>query len=217
MLLLPLLLTACAGEPERVKQQRVAAPLDMSGNWELDYARSDNLQARYAAMLRELREQVARSQPERGRGGPTVNVGSSQQSLIGLAQMAELVTQSQLLEIEQSRIAVRVEREGNFTLNCDFGPNAPTQTDYGVGRERCFWDGSQLVFEIRLPDGLDIVHRMSIAENRSTLAIVSSLYSRGVSTPFTVRRIYRRFVPGSNAYRCTETLTRGRVCTTEGR
>lgn len=214
---LAMLLLACAGEPERVTPQRSADPVDMSGNWELDYARSDNLQARFNAMMRELRERVARSSAERGRGGPTIAVGSSQESLLGLAQMAELVTQSQLLEIEQSRIAIRVEREGNFTLTCDHGPNAPRLTDYGVGRESCFWDGTQLVFQIRLPDGLDIVHRLSVSAARDTLAIVTSLYSAGVSAPFTVRRIYRRYEPGQSVYRCTETLTRGRVCTTEAR
>ncbi|MFT7321821.1 MAG: hypothetical protein ACI8SI_003384, partial [Congregibacter sp.] len=39
------LLVACADQP--VQQQVKSDPVDMSGNWELDYARSDNLQAQF--------------------------------------------------------------------------------------------------------------------------------------------------------------------------
>lgn len=212
--LLATLLAACAAEP--VKPLAMADPVDMSGNWELDYGRSDNLQARLNSMVRGLRQQAARSNNERSRNSVPVSSGSSsQETVLGLAQMAEMVTESQLLEIEQSRVAIRVEREGNFSLSCDYGPDAARQTDYGLGSERCFWDGQQLVFQIRLPDGLDILHRLSVSSTGQTLAIVTSVSSRGVSEPFSLRRIYRRYVPGSNGYRCVETLTRGRVCTTE--
>lgn len=217
LFLLPLLviLAGCTADRERVTQSLESDPVDMSGNWELDYGRSDNLQARFNMMIRQLRDQAARSNGgERSRAA--VNVGSSsQEAMIGLAQMAELVTQSQLLEISQSRIAIRVEREGNFSLSCDYGIDAVQSQEYAVGQERCFWDGQQLVFEIRLPEGLDIVHRLSVSNLGDTLAIVTSLYSTAVSTPFSIRRIYRRYEPGSSEYRCTETLTRGRVCTTE--
>lgn len=210
------LLHACAN-PEPVQQEVASDPVDMSGNWELDYGLSDNLQTRLNVMARSLRGQMARAETERQRAIQVGSASSTQETMIGLAQMAELITQSQLLEIEQDRISIRVEREGNFSLSCDYGPGAPAQLDYGVGSERCFWDGQQLVFQIRLPDGLDIVHRLSVASNRQTLGIVSSLYDRSLSEPFTIRRVYRRYVPGSSGYRCTETLTRGRVCTTESK
>lgn len=213
--LLGTLLLGCA--QEKVRQEIAANPVDMSGNWELDYGRSDNLQARFNSMVRGLRQQSARSSNERGRNTVGSVPTSSQEKVLALAKMAELVTQSQLLEIEQNRVAIRVEREGNFSLSCDYGPDAPIQSDYGLGSERCFWDGQQLVFQIRLPDGLDIVHRLSVAASGDTLAITTSLYASGVSDPFSLRRIYRRFTPGSNGYNCTETLTRGRVCTTEAK
>lgn len=212
---LALLLGACASEP--VQQQVKSDPVDMSGNWELDYARSDNLQAQFSSMMRGLRAQAARNANDRSRNTVGTAPTSSQERLLGMAQMAEMITESQLLEIEQSRIAIRVEREGNFSLSCDYGPDAPVQVDYGLGSERCFWDGQQLVFQIRLPDGLDIVHRLSASAAGDTLGIVTSVYSRGVSEPFSLRRVYRRYTPGSSGYRCTETLTRGRVCTTESR
>ena len=205
-------LTACFGEP--VRREIAADPVDMSGHWELDYGRSDNLQARFNAMLRDLHRQQARAAAAERSAG-TVVLGSAQESLLGLAQMAELITQSQLLQIDQSRVAIRVEREGNFALSCDYAVDEPRFQDYGVGSETCFWDGRQLVFQIRLPEGLDIVHRLSVADNGQTLGIVTALYSSRVSAPFSLRRIYRRYQPGSRGYTCIETLSRGRVCTTE--
>ncbi|MEM6544411.1 MAG: hypothetical protein AAF680_05890 [Pseudomonadota bacterium] len=204
--------SGCGSEP--VQPLVEADPVNMEGNWELDYGRSDNLQARFNANLRSIRQQSARANAER-RPGAAVAGSASQQRLLALAQMAELVTESQLLTIEQSRVAVRVKREGNFSLSCDFGPDAPGLNDLGLGVERCFWDGNQLVFHLRLPDGLNIIHRLSMSQSGDTLGVLTSLDSPGVGDPFTVRRIYRRYVPGSSGYRCTETLTRGRVCTTE--
>ncbi|MEM9759879.1 MAG: hypothetical protein AAF933_11635 [Pseudomonadota bacterium] len=210
--LLSLLVPACSTEP--VQREIAADPVDMNGNWELDYGSSDNLQAQFRSSMRSLRQQQARA-ANAERGGAVVNNGGSGQSLYALAQMAELVTQSQLMKIEQDRVNIRVEREDNFSLSCNYRSEVISQQDYGVGRERCFWDGQQLVFEIRLPEGLDIVHRYSVSTSGDTLAVVTSLYSDKVSGPFSVRRIYQRFEPGRSPYNCTETLSRGRVCTTE--
>lgn len=209
-------LAGCSSGPRVPEPSREADPVDMSGNWEVDYSRSDNLQARYASMIRQLRDAASRRAAAAERGQPVPSSGTSQEAVLGLAQMAELITESQLLEVEQNRVAIRVEREGNFSLSCDYGPEAAATNEYGVGRERCYWDGQQLVFLIELPDGLDIIHRLSLSASGDTLGILTSVYSSSVSAPFTVRRVYRRFVPGSRGYRCTETLTRGRVCTTEG-
>ena len=109
------LLGACASDPGP-QPTRVADPVDMSGFWEVDYARSDNLQARYSALIRQLRQDAARRAQAAERGQPVAG-GTSQEAVLGLAQMAEIVTGAQLLEVEQSRVAVRVEREGNFSLN----------------------------------------------------------------------------------------------------
>lgn len=212
LLCLPVLAACSTTDP--VQPAREPDPVDMRGNWELDYGSSDNLQARFGSMMRDLRKQQARGANNERGAAVSAGAGNSQQALYGLAQMAELVTQTQLIEIEQDRISIAVEREGTFTLSCDYGPDAPQRQDYGVGAERCFWDGSQLVFQVRLPEGLDIVHRLSVADSGEALAIVTTLYSSSVTTPFSLRRIYRRFDPGRSPYRCTETLTRGRVCTT---
>jgi hypothetical protein len=211
------LLAAGCSSPDP-KPSLAADPVDMSGYWEVDYARSDNLQARFSALVRQMRDDAARRAAAAERGQPVAGGGgASREALLGLAQMAELVTASQLLEVEQSRVAIRVEREGNFSLSCDYGSEGGSSNEYGVGRELCYWDGRQLVFYIDLPDGLNIAHRLSLAADGRSLAILTTLYSSAVSTPFSVRRVYRRYVPGSRGYRCTETLTRGRVCTTESK
>lgn len=205
-----LLSVACSTEP--VQPEYAPKPVDMSGNWELDYGSSDNLQARFNGLVRNLNRQQARtSNGERGSVGVS---SASRESILGLAQMAELVTQTQLMEIDQDRVSIEIEREDTFTLSCDYAQGMIQREDYGVGAERCFWDGSQLVFEIRLPEGLDIVHRFSASRDGESLAVDTTLYSSRVSTPFALRRIYRRFDPLRSPYRCTETLTRGRVCTT---
>lgn len=216
-LLAALLLGGCAGGGEP-RPQRAADPVDMSGHWELDFARSDNLQARFSALLRQLRADDRRraAAAEQGRSLPVAG-GGSREALLGLAQMAELVTGAQLLEVDQNRVSIRVSREGNFALSCDYGSAALSRQDYGVGRETCYWEGEQLVFRIELPDGLDIVHRLSRAADGNSLAIDTLLASSAVSTPFALRRVYRRYRPGEAGYHCTETLTRGRVCTTESR
>ena len=197
-LVLPLALVLAACNTEPVQPQYAADPVDMRGNWELDYGSSDNLQAQFNTMVRELRDRQARASAAQERGVVVGSGGSaSRDALLGLAQMAELVTQTQLLDIEQDRVSIRVQREGTFTLSCDYGSAAtPQRQDFGVGSERCFWDGRQLVFEIRLPEGLDIVHRFSVASSGEALAVVTTLYSSSVSTPFSLRRIYRRFDPG---------------------
>jgi hypothetical protein len=205
-----LLFAACASEP--VQPEYAPDPVDMSGNWELDYGSSDNLQAQFNGLVRNLNRQPARG--GNGERGAVAVSNASREAILGLAQMAELVTQTQLMEIEQDRVSIRIEREDTFTLSCDYAQGMIQRADYGVGAERCFWDGNQLVFEIRLPEGLDIVHRFSASRDGESLAVVTTLYSSQVSTPFSLRRIYRRFDPRRSPYQCTETLTRGRVCTT---
>ncbi|MEE4110536.1 MAG: hypothetical protein V2I24_14385, partial [Halieaceae bacterium] len=152
LLCLPALVACSTADP--VQPARAPDPVDMRGNWELDYGSSDNLQARLSSMMRDLRKQQARSANNERGAMVAAGAGNSQQALYGLAQMAELVTQTQLIEIQQDRVSIAVEREGTFTLSCDYGPDAAQRQDYGVGAERCFWDGSQLVFQVRLPEGL---------------------------------------------------------------
>lgn len=218
-------LASCTQTAQERSEPSAAAPVDFSGHWELNFAQSDNVQAQMSALVRNLRKEAERRAAMRGerggRGGPGVVLGGSgtdsAPSVIGLARMAELITESQLFEVEQSRTRIEVKREGNFALTCDFLRQATSVRDLGVGREACGWDGSQLVFRIALPEGLSIRHRFSLAPSGDQLGVYTTVFSDRVSSPFSVQRVYNRFEPGDRGYRCEMTVTRGRVCTTESK
>jgi hypothetical protein len=206
----------------QAQKPAAAAPVDFSGHWEMNFARSDNVQSQLNVLVRNLRKQAERAAAARGeRGGgafigPTIGGTDSAPSVIGLARMAELITESQLLEVEQSRTRIQVKREGNFALTCDFLRSVDDVRDLGVGREACGWDGSQLVFRIALPEGLSIRHRLVLSGSGQQLGIYTTVFSDRVSAPFSVQRVYDRYEPEDRGYTCRMTVSRGRVCTTEG-
>lgn len=215
-----LALTGCAQTPQ-LSPTPVSggAPVDFSGDWELNYAQSDNIQARLNGLVRELRKQNERASRAGEAGGPVISVGGNDSgaSVIGLAQMADLITQSTLLKVEQNPDAIQVKREGNFALDCHFTGSGAYRVDSPLGRELCGWDGHQLVFTLLLPEGLSIRHRLTLSNDRQQMQIASTVVSDQVSVPFTLNRVYSRFDPAASGFRCEQTLTRGKVCTTESR
>ncbi|MFO7553228.1 MAG: hypothetical protein R6W80_17625 [Haliea sp.] len=220
--LLVLLLAACASQEQR---QPVASRtgVDFSGSWSLDYGQSDNIQVRLNGLVRELQREAERraqaaGSERRGPGAALMVGGSSTDSgasIIGLAQMADLVTKSQLLDIEQNSRQIRVRREGDFALDCDFHDGRPTVVETPLGSEFCGWDGHQLLFVLALPEGLSIRHRLTLGPAGQMLNIATTVSSDRVSYPFTLNRVYRRMDPEAHGFSCEQTLTRGKVCTTE--
>jgi hypothetical protein len=217
-----LLLCACGSQQKTVLEGENTQTVDFSGSWELDYSQSDNIQAKLDSLVRDLRRQAARSQQGNMSQGPgsamvigpagTANSGAS---IVGLAQMSELITRSSLLEVEQSEHKIKVKREENFALTCEFHAGQYHMVETPLGSESCGWNSHQLVFKIYLPEGLSIQHVMSQGPEGQKLNIATTVVSDQVSYPFTLNRVYQRFVPGNSGYRCKMTLTRGRVCTTE--
>ena len=67
------------------------------------------------------------------------------------------------------------------------------------------------------PDGLMIEHRFVISEGNEALAQRTVMGMAGTATRLEVVRIFSRSDATSRGYRCTETLSRGRVCTQSGR
>jgi hypothetical protein len=134
---------------------------------------------------------------------------------VGLAQMAELITQSALLEVEQDKHKIKVKREEDFALSCEFYPGQYHTVETPLGREICGWDGHQLIFKMLLPEGLTILHVMSLGPDRQWLNIATTVTSDRVTSPFTLNRVYERYQPQDNGYSCKMTISRGRVCTTE--
>jgi hypothetical protein len=219
------LLAAACSSSETVLEGQGSKPVDFSGSWELDYSQSDNIQAELDSMVRELRRQAERrnrnaAMTNQSPGAALVLGGGSENSgdsIIGLARMAELITRPPLLEIEQDERDITVKREESFALSCEFHAGQLHSVETPFGTEVCGWDGHQLVFRILLPEGLRIQHVLTLGPQSRRLNIATTVVSDQVSYPFTVNRVFNRFVPGNRGYRCTQTLSRGRVCTTEAR
>jgi hypothetical protein len=224
---LTLLLTSCllvgcssgGGKPKKaVLQGQSSAAVDFSGSWEMDYSQSDNIQTKLDSMVRELRRQAER-RSQGGNQGAIMVGGSaganSAPSIIGLARMSDLITRSPLLKIKQSEHEIKIKREENFALTCEFYAGQFQSVETPLGTEICGWNGHQLVFKILLPEGLSIQHVMTLASYGGKLNIATTVVSDQVSYPFTLNRVYNRFVPGSSGFSCKMTLTKGRVCSTQ--
>ncbi len=225
--LLCLALAACSSSP-RPQQSRAVVnqtdrAVDFSGFWELDYSQSDNIQANLNALVRDVRQQYERAQGGGGvyqQAGPSMIIGGSGDtnsgaSIIGLAQMADLVTQSQLLEVTQDEYKIRLKREGDYALSCEFYPGQYHTVETPLGREVCGWEEHQLIFKTVLPEGLTIQQVLSLAPDGQRLNIATTVISDRVTSPFTVNRVYVQYVPQDDGYSCKMTISKGRVCTTE--
>jgi hypothetical protein len=218
ILLLSGLLAACGGQPSlRGQATRPANPaVDFSGSWEMDFGRSDNINERLQIMYREWQRAAEKrsNMNSGGRGqGPTVSVNASRgfNGMIAAARLAELITESQVLEIEQGDLDIEIKRENSFALTCVFSEGEPEVVLDKLGAEICGWDASDLVFRIQLPDGLNIFHRVTMSEAGDRLRVATTVDS-DAGAPFTVNRFYYRFNPLPEDYSCEYTLSKGNVC-----
>jgi hypothetical protein len=228
-LLLLCLLCLCVAACSSPSQQRrpvinqTDRAVNFSGFWELDYSQSDNIQENLNVLVRGLRQQSQQRAQAAGvyqQAGPAMIIGgpgdtNSGASIIGLAQMADLVTQSQLLEVTQDEHKIRVKREEDYALTCEFYPGQYHTVETPLGREICGWEQHQLIFKTLLPEGLTIQQVMSLAPDGQRLNIATTVISDRVTSPFTVNRVYVHYVPQDDGYSCKMTISKGRVCTTE--
>ena len=227
--LLCLVLAACSSTPQssravsRAVVNQTDRAVNFSGFWELDYSQSDNIQANLNALVRDVRQQSQQRPQGAGvyqQAGPGMIIGgpgdtNSGASIIGLAQMADLVTQSQLLEVTQDESKIRVKREGDYALSCEFYLGQYHTVETPLGSEICGWEEHQLIFKTMLPEGLTIQQVLSLAPDGQRLNIATTVISDRVTSPFTVNRVYVQYVPQDDGYSCKMTISKGRVCTTE--
>jgi len=189
-------------------------PPDFSGHWEVDYARSDSVQNQVNSTFREVQREIRRRNAAVEKGvsyqGPSVG---NVDTLYALAKMADLVVEPALLEIDQDKQWIRIERENSFALVCSL--KATRDEANLLGREICWWDGQQWQFVIQLPDGLNVAHRFTRSDDGNSLAQRTRLSDPRTGHDFVVTQIFGRYDPTKRGYTCTETLSRGRVCTTE--
>ena len=206
----------CAQERHSEAVTRVATPVNMAGHWEIDFARSDNLQDQLSSIARRVQREATRRArlAEEGRGF----AGSplpDQRDLITLARLAEIIIEPVLLEVIQSDSRIRVKREKSFALVCEYDGSGLGVTVDTLGIQRCGWDGDQLYFAIELEEGLDVTHRLSRAEETDTLLMVTSVETTATRFPMVVSQYFTPYDPDALGYRCERTLTRGKVCSTQ--
>ncbi len=216
---LALSLGACGAARRAPAPAEPADRADFSGFWELDYGRSDKVEERLTHAYRELRRQAEQRARTRRHDGNSRAAAFSvpatrsdgMAAIVRLARLADYITTSQILEIEQSQAAISVWREDSFTLNCRFGGPGPVAMHSEFGSERCGWDARQLVFAVSLPEGTRINHRLSLAPDGRRLQIATEV-ARGAGRSFTLNRVYNRFEPLPSGFECEYTLSRGNVC-----
>lgn len=216
MLIVCLAITACSPQPvieDDMMRIEGAMPVNFAGSWERDYARSDEVNA----ALREAYYQLSRTSPDRQMSrGAVIATPSSKDasSLLALARLAELITRPDVLTISQNEHEIHVARKDDFSMLCAFYDGLAKGTESHYGTEICGWDGEQLVSNLVLPDGLQVTHRFTISVNRKALRVVTTVSSSTSRIPFTLRRFYTKFDRPTPDYKCIETLSMKRVCST---
>ncbi len=194
--------------------------LNFSGNWEKDFARSDQWEDELNRQLTLRQEQAALQQAGiRSGTGPSVSLGnlnvgrrsSRGASLIQMAQLAEYVNRQNTMRIIQDRDQVRIERDGEAPLICGIEDGAQNTFQSAHGDEICGWENQQLIFVISLPGNVVIQHRFSVDSNRESLRMVTSINSNG-GTPFNLIQAFNRYDAPADELNCIVTVSRGRVC-----
>lgn len=205
----------CNTDPVKQEITRVASPVDMTGHWELDYAKSDNLQDQLNSVARQIRREAARREQlaKEGRGfagGPL----PGRRDLITLARLAEIITEPTLLEVIQAEGRMRVKRDNSFALVCETDGSTISVTTDLLGEQRCGWDSSQLFFMLNLQEGMEVTHRLSRSGEGDVLLLVTSVETPGTSLPLIVSQFFTRYDPEDLGFRCERSLTKGKICTT---
>lgn len=220
-LLVALALAAGCGSNPRADDELVATysgtpATDLSGYWERDYSRGDDVNRVVDRVFRQLQRYAP--DPAFGNNPYGLNEPSLSQRdmahIIAIARLADIITQVDVLAIEQDPEEITIERKDDFSLHCAFqnGNAAGPSTEYGA--ELCGWDGSQFVSRLVLPDGLRVSHRFTIADDRSRLRVSTTVSSRQANVPITLHRFYKKFDKPESDFNCIETLSMKRVCST---
>jgi len=198
---------------ERVRESRLRP--NLSGSWEMDYARSDRWDDELHRTVNQLqREALLRHQ--RGDGGPWVlgNARRQARAIMAKARLADMVTRQGAFDITQTSDQVRIDRVDDAPLICSTDPKRQETFSSSHGQESCAWDRRQLLFEIALPEGVTIQHRFSLDSGGDGLSVLTRVSSRD-APPFDLRQFYVRFDKAESSFQCLQTLSQGRVCSTE--
>lgn len=203
------LLMACSSQPTidpSVQSFSGGMPVDLSGSWERDYSRSDDIQAALNSTLRR----IYRPQPDSAYPAPTQNLNK----VVALAKFADMITRFDVMTIEQDDHEIKIARKDDFTMLCEFYDGYAKRTESEFGAEVCSWNGQQLLSYLVLPDDLLVSHRYTLSGDGNSLHVATTISSGASRVPFTINRVYMKFTPPASDFNCIETLSMKRVCST---
>lgn len=215
-----LLLAACAKPPvisDDMKKLNGPMPANLSGSWERDYTRGDDVNVALGQALYQLSRRSARTQQsvQQTFGNGTGSIpGRHRAAVYALARLADEITRLQVLTISQNDHEISIARKDDYAIFCAFYDGVAKSTESGFGTEVCGWDGDRLVSNGTLPGGLEVTHRFTVSEDRKRLRVITTVNSGTSPIPFTLSRFYTRFEALPSDFNCVETLSMRRVCTT---
>ena len=213
------LLVACSLRPMRSgtgPDYDRPIPADLSGSWEREYWRSDDVNRTLEQWFRRLRRAAPNLRPagitDLDNAG-TITNSQDVTTILALARLADAITRFRTFSISQSEHEISVEREDDFDIFCEFydGVAQGAITDYGA--EICGWNGDQFISRLILPDGLLISHRFTIAPDNENLNVATTVSSTTTGMSFTLSRFYVKYESSPSQFDCIDTLSRNRVCT----
>ena len=208
-----LLLSACQSNELQTPTRKIVRA-DFSGSWEMDFSLNDSVEAKLDAYFYRLRRQLARQSNNRqyeSRADIPIN-NSTARTVIAMAQFVERISRTQVMDISQTYADIVIERENTFTLNCEFAEAGLQVRNNPFGTEVCGWDGHQLIFHLKLPEGLAVQHRMTLSSDGSQLNVATTMISDRAPEPFTLNRSYSKFERRDRGYECEQTVEKGKVC-----
>jgi len=189
--------------------------VDLSGDWEKDYQRSDDFENEFQNYVARIQRQIKELQENRKRN-PSFNVDNpltvSRESILGLAKFTEEITRMPVLHIVQNKNSVQIDRENDFALYCEFFDKQITSKKNLYGTESCTWSRGQLFIQINLENGLMIAHQITLAPDARELNITTTVASREATAPLTISNYYDRYTEPEDYYKCIQTLSRNDVC-----
>jgi hypothetical protein len=202
-------LIACASQPaidSPVQSFSGGMPVDLSGHWERDYSRSDDIQAALNSTLRR----IYRPQSDTAYPAATQNLDK----VVALAKFADQITRFDVMTITQNDNEVKISRKDDFTMLCEFYDGFAKRTESEFGAEVCSWNGQQLFSYLVLPDDLLVSNRYTLSGDGDSLHVATTISSGATRVPFTINRVYMKFEPPESDFNCIETLSMKRVCST---
>ncbi len=216
-----LLVAACTQQPARdvvVRTAQSSMPSDLNGFWGRDYIRGDDVNQALNQWFRRMRRAAPNLRPaglpELDNAG-IVSSPRDVQSVLALARLADELTRPRYFTISQTESEIKVEREDDFDISCQFQDGVAQGAANPYGQEICGWDGDIFISRLFLPDGLLVSHRYTVAPQGNELHVATTVSLRYTGMSFTLSRFYNKTERSPSMFNCVDTLSMNRVCTTE--